>query len=109
MCKSNKKKTLYKVYGLEKDNYIGKKIVKDLNNGVFPFSNNDNFLKSELKKVVKQKNFIATINKNCINKSDIILVNINFDIVSSKTKKKDLSNFKNIFSLCFKNIKKILL
>ena len=100
-----KKKTLYKVYGLEKDNYIGKKIVKDLNNGVFPFSNNDNFLKSELKKLLN-KNFIATINKNCINKSDIILVNINFDIVSSKTKKKDLSNFKNILAYVSKNIKK---
>ncbi len=82
------KKSLYNVYGLEKDDLEGNKIVKNLNKGIFPFSNNDSFLKSELKKVIKQKNFIATTDKRCINKSDIILVNVNFDIISAKTKKK---------------------
>tara|TARA_B110000027_G_scaffold24983_1_gene27281 strand:+ start:150 stop:1520 length:1371 start_codon:yes stop_codon:yes gene_type:complete len=101
-----KKKNLYKVYGLEKDNFEGKKIIKNLNKGIFPFNNNDLFLKSELKKVIKQKNFIATTDKKCIKKSEIILININFDIVSSKTKKKDLINFKNILNYISNNIKK---
>lgn len=101
-----KKKILYKVYGLEKDDLNGNKIVKNLNKGIFPFSNNDTFLKSELKKVIKQKNFIATTDKGCIKKSDIILVNINFDIISSETKKKDLNNFQNILDYISNNIKK---
>lgn len=100
------KKSLYNVYGLEKDDLEGNKIVKNLNKGIFPFSNNDSFLKSELKKVIKQKNFIATTDKRCINKSDIILVNVNFDIISAKTKKKDLNNFQNILNYISNNIKK---
>ena len=102
----NKKKLLFKVFGLEKDNSYGNKIIDELNNGLFPFKNNDKFLKFELEKVIKQKNFIATNNKNCIKKSDIILVNINFDIVNSKSKNKDIENFTNIITFIANNIKK---
>ena len=101
-----KKKLLFKVFGLERDNYNGNKIISNLNNGIFPFRNNDKLLKSELKKVIKQKNFIATNNKNCIKKSDIVLVNINFDIVNSKSKKKDLKNFIKIITFIASYIKK---
>ncbi len=101
-----KKKLLFKVFGIERDNSYGNKIISELNSGIFPFKNNDQFLKSELKKVIKQKNFIVTNNKSCIKKSDIVLVNINFDIINSKSKNKDIDNFKNIITFIANNIKK---
>ena len=59
LCSMVKKKSkfLYNVFGLEKKSKNGTRIIRKLKNGEFPFENNDTFLKSELKKVSKQKNF----------------------------------------------------
>ncbi len=108
VCARAKKnnKLLFKVYGLEKETHNGTEIIKKLNKGIFPFKNNDNFLKKELKKIVRQKNFIATTDKKYIADSDVVLVNVNFDIINNFSKKKDLDNFKNLIQYLARNMKK---
>ena len=77
-----------------------------MKNGEFPFENNDTFLKSELKKVSKQKNFFPTTNNDCIKNSDIVLVNINLDVIDKNTREKDLKNFQDTIINISENIKK---
>jgi UDP-N-acetyl-D-glucosamine dehydrogenase len=108
ICSRAKKnnKILYKVIGFEKDNTKGNKIIKSLNQGDFPFKNEDELLKKELKKTIKQKNFFATNNLEHVKDCDIIIVSINLDISSNKTREKDLKNFKNLISFLGSKIKK---
>ena len=108
VCSRVKKKSkfLYNVFGLEKKSKNGTRIIRKLKNGEFPFENNDTFLKSELKKVSKQKNFFPTTNNDCIKNSDIVLVNINLDVIDKNTREKDLKNFQDTIINISENIKK---
>ena len=79
------KEPIFNVYGLELNNKIGKKKIKQLNSGNFIANIADDKLKKSIKLVKKNKNFYATSNKKVIANSDIIICNINLDI-----KKKNL-------------------
>jgi UDP-N-acetyl-D-glucosamine dehydrogenase len=93
---SSNKKPIYKVIGLDQKSLIGEKRVKNLNDGIFPFETNDEFLKKEFKKIIYNKNYSATVDKNELHDTDIFIVSINIDVSSKKYREKDLKNFKNL-------------
>jgi nucleotide sugar dehydrogenase len=90
------KKPIYNVLGLEQKTLTGSKRVESINNGIFPFDTNDEFLKKEFKKIIYNKNYSATLDKNEIDNADIFIVSINIDVSNKKYRKKDLNNFKNL-------------
>ena len=85
-------KKKYQVFGLDLNSEEGKRRIDSLNNSLFPFKTNDQKLKKNLKKVIKEKNFLCTYNKDVLFKADVVLLNINFDIINNKF---DLSPFKS--------------
>ena len=94
-CDSSSKKN-YFVYGLEKNHKESIRRIKSLNNSKFPFNTNDVKLKKTLNYIIKEKkNFFCLTDDSVLEKSDYILININFDISKSKNKIRfDLDPFK---------------
>ena len=86
----NKKKNLYNVLGIEKDDLKGKNISLSLNNGIFPFKVNDKLLINKAKLLKDRANFYASNNIEDIQDSKIIICSINFDI--KKKNKKFITN-----------------
>ena len=86
----------YFVYGLEKNHKESIRRIKSLNNSKFPFNTNDVKLKKTLNYIIKEKkNFFCLTDDSVLEKSDYILININFDISKSKNKIRfDLDPFK---------------
>ena len=76
----------YFVYGLEKSEESIRRI-QFLNNSKFPFETNDTKLKKTLNFINnKKKNFLCITDDSILEKSDYILLNINFDIIKSNNK-----------------------
>jgi len=101
--KNNMGKNNFVVYGLEQKNKKGKELVKEINKGIFPFKNEDLSLEKNLKKSVLNKSFTATTDNKIINKSDIVVVDIEFNIdKKNKDSKQNLKKFiKSISKIIF--------
>tara|TARA_Y100000590_G_scaffold287825_1_gene324065 strand:+ start:13832 stop:15244 length:1413 start_codon:yes stop_codon:yes gene_type:complete len=104
-------KNNFVVYGLERKNKKGKKLVKKINKGIFPFKNEDSSLEKNLKNSVLNKTLIATTDKKIINKSDVVVIDIEFNIdKKNKDSKQNLNKFiKSISQILFLMKKESLL
>jgi len=80
MAKDDKNKPLYEVIGIDLPNEQGKKRVQAINEGIFPFPTEDDFLLDSFKEVYKSGNLQATTNENEFQRADVIIVDINLDI-----------------------------
>ena len=91
-CSLNK---TFKVYGIEKNNKLGKEICRKMNSGIFPFHCNDRTLLKKFNKINKQNNFTATTKIDEIKDAEIIIVSIGINLL--KDSSKELKNFKQLF------------
>jgi len=73
-------KPLYKVFGVDLDNDRGRQRVESINEGIFPFSTDDDNLLNSFAKVFSQGNLTASTNKSLYSEMDIIVVDIQLDI-----------------------------
>ncbi len=105
LCSSAKrnKKNLYRVYGLEINNYQGRKICKDLDNYTLPFKIDDNNFKSLLFSSIKKKFFKFGYDINEVKNSDIVIISINFNI----NLKSNTASFQNL-KILIDNVSKII-
>lgn len=71
----------YNVIGLDLPNERGKKIVDEINSGVFPFESTDSKLLEYFQKSVSMKNLFATTNPEAISLASTVIVDINLDLV----------------------------
>jgi len=94
----------FNVIGLEKENKFGQEIVRKLNNGKFPFQTSDKIITNKVKKLILEKNFIATTDISLLATADIIISSIGLDFFSNKNS--NLINFKNAITDVAKLIKK---
>ena len=97
LCSTTKKKRDYKyeVYGLEKKDKKGEKIVNALKNNLLPFEVDDKDFKRSFFKIIKKNHFNFGFNQKKLSYSDIIILSINFDI-NLNTKKINFNNLKEI-------------
>lgn len=90
---------LFNVIGVDLPTKSGQKKIHDLNNGIFPFRNNDKKLSIELGKAVERGNLTATDDKNVYSDVSIIIVSINCDLVIQDEEQKiDLDSFSKSIS-----------
>ena len=61
---------LYKVLGVDLDNEIGRRKVREINEGKFPISCNDKKLEKAYYEALEAKNFEATTNVNSFKEAD---------------------------------------
>lgn len=88
---------VFDVTGIDLPNEMGKKRVDLLNQGLFPFSTNDNELKEATLKAVKKNNFRATFDLSCYQNADYILVSLPFNLngISEGKREFQWENFKD--------------
>ena len=85
---------LFNVVGVDLPTKLGQKKIHHLNDGIFPFKNNDNKLSIELEKAIERGNLTATQDKNVYSYANIIIVSINCDLVTQDGEHKiDLDSF----------------
>ncbi len=90
VANANKK---YKVFGVDLPTQRGEKIIKDINNGIFPFKSSDLDLKKKIRKVTKNGTLKATSSTKVFEKASVVIVSINCDI--KKTKRGPIINLKD--------------
>ena len=71
---------LYNVIGIDVPNESGKQKVESINNGIFPFENNDEKLLRTMESVHKNGNFWATTDEVYFSVADVVMVDINLDV-----------------------------
>lgn len=110
--KNNKGERNFDVVGIDLPTNEGKKRIKAINNGNFPFKTNDKKLISYLNKCYEAGNLIASSSDRHIKNADIIVVDINLDASKIKNSNQkifssfdvDMSPFKKsmnrIASIC---------
>ena len=99
-----KSKNIYKVIGLEKNDYHGKKIIKSLNEKKLPVKIDDRKFSKLYSQLHKSKNFYPTTDIKDIRNSKIVIISINCDI-DKKNSKVNLKNFLQSFKEISKYIK----
>ena len=97
----------YGVIGVDLPNAQGKKIVNDLNNGIFPFKSEDPKIVSFFQKSINKKNFFATTEKKAFQYADVIIVDINLDVIKKNDSSGALNNYDVDISPLKKAIKSI--
>ena len=71
---------LYNVIGLDLPNSQGKRIVNDINSGIFPVQSTDLLLLSSFKECMLNSNFKASTDPEVILKADYVIEDINLDV-----------------------------
>lgn len=71
---------LYNVIGIDVPNEAGYKKAFSMNNGIFPFENNDEELKRAQSEAYKNGNFWATTDAEYFCYADIVIIDINLDL-----------------------------
>lgn len=87
----------YNVIGIDVPNEAGYKKASSINNGIFPFDNNDKKLKSAQKAAFQNGNLWATTDSQYFRYADVVVVDINLDVKYTKEHQPvlDLELFKN--------------
>ena len=70
----------YAVIGVEVSTKRGKKITKELNNGIFPLVAEDPKIDQLFEKSIEKGNFFATTETDAYKVADIIIIDINLDV-----------------------------
>lgn len=74
------KKPLYNVIGIDMPDESGYQKVASINNGIFPFENNDKKLEEAQKKAFRNGNLWATTEFQYFQYADVVVVDINLDV-----------------------------
>lgn len=106
-AKDSDNNLIYNVIGVDIPNEAGFAKVNSLNEGIFPFENNDEKLDEAIVNAHKNKNFFATTDVTAYNNADIVIVDINLDVFYSEDGSPylDLSYFKDGMHALAANIK----
>ena len=70
----------FNVIGVDLPSSEGQKRIDSMNNGIFPFDTNDEFLISSQKKIFRQGNLRATSDPSVFSRAQTIIIDINLDI-----------------------------
>ena len=79
-AKDNREEPLYNVIGVDVPNEAGYKKATSINDGVFPFENNDKKLEEAQKDAYKNGNLWATTDYEYFQYADVVVVDINLDV-----------------------------
>lgn len=79
-AKDNREEPLYNVIGVDVPNEAGYKRATSINDGVFPFENNDKKLEEAQKDAYKNGNLWATTDYEYFQYADVVVVDINLDV-----------------------------
>ncbi len=98
---------LYNVIGVDIPNEAGHKKAMTLNDGVFPFENNDKNLQAAMEEAHKDGNIWACTDSDAYQLADVVVVDINLDVKyhTDSTPYLDLSMFKVAMRTLGENIK----
>jgi len=83
----------YAVIGVDLPNKNGKKIIDDLNNGIFPLVAEDPKINEFYQKTMNKGNFFATFDEKAYGYADIIIVDVNLDVEKENNLSGELSNY----------------
>ena len=83
----------YTVIGVDLPNEHGKKIINDLNNGIFPLVAEDPKIEQFYNKTLENGNFFATTDMYSYQVSDVIIVDINLDVGKENHHSGELNNY----------------
>jgi len=102
----------YAVIGVDLPNKRGRKLINDLNNGIFPLVTEDQKIGQFYNKTIKKGNFLATYFEQAYSYADVIIVDINLDVEKENHNSGeltdynvDLSSFKKAIASIGKNCK----
>lgn len=100
-------KPLYNVIGVDIPNEAGYRKADSINEGVFPFENNDTNLEEALKNAYNNKNLYATTDSKYYEYADIVVVDINLDVFYDENKEPylNLDVFKSAIRTLAKSVK----
>jgi nucleotide sugar dehydrogenase len=70
----------YTVIGVDLPNEHGKKIINDLNNGIFPLVAEDPKIDEFYQNTISKGNFFATFDEKAYSYADVIVVDVNLDV-----------------------------
>ena len=106
-ARDSKGQPLYNVIGIDVPNVAGYKKADSLNDGVFPFENNDKKLEEAMKAAYENGNLFATTDVTDFKYADVVVVDINLDVYYDDNKEPylDLTLFKNAMKGLGENIK----
>ena len=106
-AKDQEGKPLYNVIGVDIPNEAGYRKADSINEGVFPFENNDKNLEEALKNAYKNKNLYATTDSKFYEYADIVVVDINLDVFYDDNKEPylNLDVFKSAIRTLAKSVK----
>jgi len=77
---ANSKKDYYAVIGIDLPTEHGKKIINNINNGIFPLTAEDPKIEEFYQNSYKRGNFIASYDEYGYSCADIIIVDVNLDV-----------------------------
>lgn len=83
-AKGHDGKILYNVIGIDVPNEVGFKKVNAINDGIFPFENNDKKLQAAQLDAYQEGNLWATTNFEYFQYADVVVVDINLDVKYTK-------------------------
>jgi len=83
----------YTVLGIELETDRGKKIIDDLNNGVFPLTAQDPKIDQFFKSTLEKGNFLATCDTEAYKYANIIIVDINLDVIKNNDNSGSLKGY----------------
>ena len=83
----------YAVIGVDLPNEYGKKIINDLNSGIFPLVAEDPKIEQFYNKTLENGNFFATTDMYSYQVSDVIIVDINLDVGKENHHSGELNNY----------------
>ena len=83
----------YAVIGVELPNKRGKKIINDLNNGIFPLVAEDPKIDEFYQNTISKGNFFATFDEKAYSYADVIVVDVNLDVEKDNHNSGKLINY----------------
>tara|TARA_Y100000310_G_scaffold233617_1_gene236497 strand:+ start:30 stop:428 length:399 start_codon:yes stop_codon:yes gene_type:complete len=83
----------YAVIGVDLPNEHGKKIINDLNNGIFPLIAEDPKIDEFFNNTFEKENFFATTETDAYKVADVIIVDINLDVEKDNHNSGKLINY----------------
>ena len=90
---ANAVKGEYAVIGVDLPNKRGKKLINDLNNGIFPLIAEDPKIDEFFNNTFEKENFFATTETDAYKVADVIIVDINLDVEKDNHNSGKLINY----------------
>lgn len=106
-AKNETNEVLYNVIGVDVPNEAGYKKATSINEGIFPFENNDKKLETAMENAYINKNLWATTDSTYFSYADVVVIDINLDVKYREDNEPylDLKLFKDAMHTLGKEIK----